>query len=106
MLKIQNYKKIESITFWTKSNTQEWIVSRIVETPDEYQMAVLPKDELTGVYSIAGGIVYGLKRVSNNPDSYKMFNSKNIREAWVTRENLTIDNFLLELMIQTSLNTN
>lgn len=106
MLTIQNYKKILNQSFWTNSNTQEWGVTKVQELQDSYQILVIPKDSMTGIFVLSGAIVYGLQRESYNPDGYKMFNSKNIREAWVRRENLTIDNFLLELTIQTSLNTN
>lgn len=105
MLTIENYKKIENQKFWTKSNTQEWIVARIEETQNNYQIAVLPKDNVAGIFALSGGIAYKLQRVSDMPEGYKITNSKNKRVALVRRENLTLDNFLLELMIQTSLNT-
>ena len=105
MLKIENYKKIEAQTFWTKSNTQEWTIGRIEENGYNYQIVVLPKDDDTNAFSISGAIVYTLQRVSDTPDGYKILNTKNKREAWVRKDNLTFDNFLLELMIQTSLNT-
>ena len=105
MLLIENYKRIEAQTFWTKSNTQEWNVSKIVENTYNYQIVVLPKDDDTNAFSISGAIVYTLQRVSNTPDGYKILNTKNKREAWVRKDNLEFGNFLLELMIQTSLNT-
>ena len=106
MLTIQNYKRIENQYFWTKSNTQEWSVSKINENSYNYQMVVLPKDSVTGIFALSGAIVYTLQRVSDNPDGYKITNSKNKRIAWVRKDNLEFGNFLLELMIQTSLNTN
>ena len=106
MLLIENYKRIEKQTFWTNSNTQEWIVAKIEETQYTYQIAVLPKDSMLGIFAISGAIVYELKRKSDTPDGYRMINTKNKREVWVRRENLEFGNFLLELMIQTSLNTN
>ena len=105
MLTIQNYKRIEGQTFWTKSNTQEWSVSEINENAYNYQMVVLPKDSVTGIFALTGAIVYTLQRISDTPDGYKIMNSKNKRVAWVRRDNLELGNFLLELMIQTSLNT-
>ena len=105
MLTIQNYKRIQNETFWTKSNTQEWSVGRIDENPYNYQIVVLPKDIDTNAFSISGAIVYTLQRVSDTPDGYKLLNTKNNRLALVRRDNLEFGNFLLELMIQTSLNT-
>ena len=105
MLTIQNYKRIQNETFWTKSNTQEWSVGRIDENPYNYQIVVLPKDDDTNAFSISGAIVYTLQRVSDTPDGYKLLNTKNNRLALVRRDNLEFGNFILELMIQTSLNT-
>lgn len=105
MLTIENYKKIENQKFWTKSNTQEWVVARVDEEQNSYQIAVLPKDNVMGTFALSGAIVYKLQRVSDIPEGYKITNSKNKRVALVRRENLNLDNFLLELMIQTALNT-
>ena len=105
MLTIENYKRIEAQTFWTKSNTQEWTIGRIEENQYNYQIVVLPKDIDTNAFSISGAIVYTLQRVSDTPDGYKILNTKNKREAWVRKDNLEFRNFILELMIQTSLNT-
>ena len=105
MLTIENYKRIEGESFWTKSNTQEWNVSRIAENANEYQIIVLPKDIDTNIFSIGGAIVYRLQRVSNTPDGYELTNTKNKRRAWVRTDNLEFGNFILELMIQTALNT-
>ena len=106
MLTIQNYIKLLNKKFTTKSGKQEWIVANIVESEKYYSIAVMPLDYQTGIYVIAKGIVYNLERLSNTPDGYKIINSKNKRKAWVSKGNLTFDNFLLELMIQTALNTN
>jgi hypothetical protein len=106
MLLIENHTKLEKQTFCTKSNTQEWIVSTVEENQNGYSFLVVPKDDLTGVYAISGAIVYTLFRESDNPDGYKMINTRNTRQVWVRKDNLTFDNFLLELMIQTALNTN
>jgi len=106
MLLIENYTKLENQTFWTKSNTQEWIVITVEENQNEYSFLVLPKDNVTGVSVLTKGIVYTLFRESDNPDGYKMINNRNQRKAWVRKDNLELGNFLLELMIQTSLNTN
>lgn len=105
MLLIENYNKIENQTFWTNSNTQEWGVGKIEENKYNYQIAVLPKDSVTGIFALSGAIVYTLQRVSDMPEGYKMLNTKNNRVALVRRDNLEFGNFLLELMIQTSLNT-
>ena len=104
MLTIENYKKIENQYFWTNSNTQEWVVSKIEQNTYNYQMVVMPKDSVTGIFSLSGAIVYTLQRVSDTPDGYKIINTKNKRVAWVRKHNLELGNFLLELMIQTSLN--
>ena len=106
MLTIENYIKLYNKKFETKSVKQEWIVANIVESEKYYSIAVMPFDYEHGIYVIAQGIVYNLERVSNTPDGYKIINSKNVRKAWVSKSSLTFDNFLLELIIQTSLNTN
>ena len=106
MLTIENYKNLEGATFWTNSDTQEWNIARIDENQYNYQIAVLPKDEDSGVFVLSKAIVYTLQRVSNTPDRYRMINTKNKREAWVTKSNLGFDNFILELLIQTTLNCN
>jgi len=54
MLLIENHTKLEKQTFWTKSNTQEWIVSTVEENQNGYSFLVVPKDDLTGVYAISG----------------------------------------------------
>ena len=105
MLLIENYKRIQNETFWTKSNTQEWSVGRIDENKYNYQIAVLPKDDDSGIFVLSKAIVYTLQRTKKNRRGYLMLNTKNNRVALVTESNLTFDNFLLELMIQTSLNT-
>lgn len=106
MLTIQNYKNLENKTFWTKSDTQEWIVSRIEENPNDYKMAVMPLDNDYQIYVISKSIIYTLQRTKRNRRGYEMINSKNDRVALVTKSNLTFKNFELELMIQTALNTN
>ena len=105
MLLIQNYKRIQDEKFWTKSNTQEWIVARIDENKYNYQIAVLPKDDDSGIFVLSRAIVYTLQRTKKNRRGYLMLNTKNNRVALVTESNLTFDNFILELLIQTSLNT-
>jgi hypothetical protein len=106
MLTIENYKNLENKTFWTKSDTQEWIVSRIEETLNDYKIAVMPLDSEFQMYVISKAIIYTLKRNKKNRRGYEMINSKNDRVALVTESNLTFDNFILELLIQTALNTN
>ena len=106
MLTIENYIKLLNKKFETKSGKQEWIVANIVESETSYSIAVMPLDYQHGIYVIAKAIVYNLERVSNTPDGYKIINTSNKRKAWVSKSNLTFDNFLLELMIQTALNTN
>lgn len=105
MLTIENYKRIQNEKVWTKSNTQEWIVARIDENKYNYQITVLPKDDDSGIFVLSKAIVYTLQRVSDTPDGYKLLNTKNNRLALVRRDNLEFGNFILELMIQTSLNT-
>lgn len=104
MITIQNYKRIEGVTFRTKSNTQEWSISKIEQNTHNYQMVVLPKDSMTGISVLSEIVVYTLQRVSDTPDGYKMINTKNKREVWVNKDNLTLDSFVQELMIQTELN--
>ena len=106
MLTIENYKRIQNETFWTNSNTQEWSVGRIDENKYNYQIAVLPKDDDSGIFVLSKAIVYTLQRTKKNRRGYKLLNTINKREAWVRKDNLGFGNFLLELMIQTSLNTN
>ena len=106
MLTIENYKNLENKTFWTKSDTQEWIVAKIEENLNDYKMAVMPLDNEFQMYVISKSIIYTLKRIKKNRRGYEMTNSKNDRVALVTESNLTFDNFILELLIQTGLNTN
>ena len=106
MLTIENYKNLENKTFWTKSDTQEWIVAKIEENLNDYKMAVMPLDNEFQMYVISKSIIYTLKRTKKNRRGYEMINSKNDRVALVTESNLTFDNFILELLIQTALNTN
>lgn len=106
MLLIENYKRIQNETFWTKSDTQEWIVAKIEENLNDYKMAVMPLDREFQIYVISKSIIYTLKRTKKNRRGYLMLNTKNNRVALVTESNLTFDNFILELMIQTALNTN
>ena len=105
MLTIENYKRIQNETFWTKSNTQEWSVGRIDENKYNYQITVLPKDDDSGIFVLSKAIVYTLQRTKKNRRGYLMLNTKNNRLALVRRDNLEFGNFILELMIQTSLNT-
>lgn len=106
MLTIENYIKLQNKTFWTNSDTQEWIVSQIEENLNDYKMAVMPSDNQIQMYVISKSIIYTLKRTKKNRRGYEMINSKNDRVALVTESNLTFDNFILELLIQTALNTN
>ena len=106
MLTIQNYKRIQNKTFWTNSDTQEWNIARIDENHYNYQIAVLPKDDDSGIFVLSRAIVYTLQRTKKNRRGYLMLNTKNNRVALVTESNLTFDNFILELLIQTSLNYN
>ena len=106
MLTIQNYIKLQNKKFWTKSDTQEWIVAQIEENLNDYKMAVMPLDNELKIYVISKSIIYTLKRTKKNRRGYEMTNSKNNRVALVTESNLEFDNFILELLIQTGLNTN
>lgn len=106
MLTIQNYIKLQNKKFWTKSDTQEWIVAQIEENLNDYKMAVMPLDNELKIYVISKSIIYTLKRTKKNRRGYEMINSKNDRVALVTESNLEFDNFILELLIQTGLNTN
>jgi len=106
MLTIQNYIKLQNKKFWTKSDTQEWIVAKIEENLNDYKMAVMPLDNELKIYVISKSIIYTLKRTKKNRRGYEMTNSKNNRVALVTESNLEFDNFILELLIQTGLNTN
>jgi len=106
MLTIQNYIKLQNKKFWTKSDTQEWIVAQIEENLNDYKMAVMPLDNELKIYVISKSIIYTLKRTKKNRRGYEMTNSKNDRVALVTESNLEFDNFILELLIQTGLNTN
>ena len=106
MLTIQNYIKLQNKKFWTKSDTQEWIVAQIEENLNDYKMAVMPLDNELKIYVMSKSIIYTLKRTKKNRRGYEMTNSKNDRVALVTESNLEFDNFILELLIQTALNTN
>jgi hypothetical protein len=104
MLTIKNYHKLQNKNFMAKSGQPGWIVSHIVEKETEYQIVVMPWDGMA--YSIQHAIVYRLERKVNEHGHYNMHSSKNDRIPMVWKSNLTLDNFILELGIQTGLNTN
>ena len=107
MLTIQNYNEMDNHTFIIKT-TKEWIVMGIEETPLEYIIVVLPKDNSTGIWALAGSIIFKLDRTATtnlgvSDSRYKLSNNKDNRIQYIPSYNLTLTNFKLEIQIQTAL---
>jgi hypothetical protein len=101
MLTIENIQNIENREFQMSSG-QKYVIGIVRSWYDHYSFAVFPLTEI-GVASIKDCIVYRLMRTIKNSRGYHLTNSLKSGIAFVPKQNLTLDNFLLELHIQTSM---
>jgi hypothetical protein len=101
MLTIENIQNIEGKEFQMSSG-QKYIIGIVRAYYDHYSFGVFPLTEI-GVASIKDVIAYRLMRTIKNSRGYHLTNSLGANIAFVKPENLTLDNFVLELHIQTSI---
>ena len=101
MLTIENIKNIEGKELQMSSG-QKYIIGIVRAYYDHYSFGVFPLVE-NNVASLKDAIIYKLYKDKSNERGYPMIVSKMNRIAYVKPENLTMDNFILELHIQTSI---
>jgi len=102
MLTIENIQNIEGNEFHMSSG-QKYVIGIGRAYYDHYSFGVFPLKE-NGVASIKDGIIYKLHRTKRNSRGYEMTSANSINPiVYVKPENLTLDNFVLELHIQTSI---
>jgi len=101
MLTIDNIQNIEGKEFQLSSG-QKYVIGIVRSWYDHYSFGVFPLTEI-GVASIKDGIVYKLHRTKKSRRGYKLVAPKISWQPYVKPENLTLDNFVLELHIQTGL---
>ena len=102
MLTIENMQNIEGKEFQLSSG-KKFIIGIVRAYYDHYSFGVFPLME-NNVASIKDGIIYKLHRSRQNSRGYEMTSANSINPiVYVKPENLTLDNFVLELHIQTSI---
>ena len=102
MLTIDNIQNIEGREFQLSSG-QKYVIGIVRSWYDHYSFGVFPLME-NNVASIKDGIIYKLHRSRRNSRGYEMTSANSINPiVYVKPENLTLDNFVLELHIQTGL---
>ena len=101
MLTIENIQNIEGKEF-EMSSGQKYIIGIVRAYYDHYSFGVFPL-AVNGVAIIKDGIIYKLHRTKKSRRGYKLVAPKMSWQPYVTPENLTLDNFVLELHIQTGL---
>jgi hypothetical protein len=102
MLTIENIQNIEGTEFQMSSG-QKYVIGIVRSWYDHYSFGVFPLKE-NNVASIRDGIIYKLHRSRRNSRGYEMTSANSINPiVYVKPENLTLDNFVLELHIQTSI---
>ena len=86
------------------SSGQKYIIGIVRAYYDHYSFGVFPLKE-NNVASISDSIIYKLHRSRRNSRGYEMTSANSINPivVYVKPENLTLDNFVLELHIQTSI---
>jgi hypothetical protein len=105
MLTIQNFTKLNNRTFYTASGEQQWVIMGVSEYPERYSFAVLPW--IKHAYVIKEAITFQLDRIKKTDrGNHILTNAKNNNLVGIPKENLTLDNFYLELQIQTAVITN
>ncbi len=100
MLNIENIKNIEGKEFQL-ANGKKYIIAVARAYHDHYSFVVCPLME-NGVASISGAIVYTLHKNKKNRRGYKLIAPKMKWQPYVKPGNLTLENFILELHIQTA----
>ena len=102
MLTIDNIQNIEGKEFQLSSG-QKYVIGIVRAYYDHYSFGVFPLKE-NNVASIKDGVIYKLNRSRRNSRGYEMTSANSINPiVYVKPENLTLDNFVLELHIQTSI---
>ena len=101
MLTIENIQNIDGKEFQLSSG-RKFIIGIARAYYDHYSFGVFPLME-NNVASINDGIVYKLMRTIRNSRGYEMTSAKLKQNVYVTPENLTMKNFILELHIQTGM---
>ena len=102
MLTIDNIQNIEGREFQLSSG-QKYVIGIVRSWYDHYSFGVFPLME-NNVASITDGVIYKLHRSRRNSRGYEMTSANSINPiVYVKPENLTLDNFVLELHIQTGL---
>ena len=102
MLTIENIQNIEGTEFQMSSG-QKYVIGIVRSWYDHYSFGVFPLME-NNVASITDGVIYRLHRSRRNSRGYEMTSADSINPiVYVKPENLTLDNFVLELHIQTSI---
>ena len=102
MLTIENIQNIEGTEFQMSSG-QKYVIGIVRSWYDHYSFGVFPLME-NNVASITDGVIYRLHRSRRNSRGYEMTSANSINPiVYVKPENLTLDNFVLELHIQTSI---
>ena len=102
MLTIDNIQNIEGKEF-EMSSGQKYVIGIVRSWYDHYSFGVFPLME-NNVASITDGVIYKLHRSRRNSRGYEMTSANSINPiVYVKPENLTLDNFVLELHIQTSI---
>ena len=102
MLTIENIQNIEGTEFQMSSG-QKYVIGIVRSWYDHYSFGVFPLME-NNVASTTDGVIYKLHRSRRNSRGYEMTSANSINPiVYVKPENLTLDNFVLELHIQTSI---
>ena len=102
MLTIENIQNIDGKEFQLSSG-RKFIIGIARAYYDHYSFGVFPL-AVNGVAIINDGIIYKLMRTIRNRRGYEMTSANSINPiVYVKPENLTLDNFVLELHIQTSI---
>ena len=101
MLTIDNIQNIEGREFQLSSG-QKYVIGIVRAYYDHYSFGVFPLME-NNVASTTDGVIYKLHRSRRNSRGYEMTSANSINPiVYVKPENLTLDNFVLELHIQTA----
>ncbi len=101
MLTIKNFSKIEGSEFQLSSGNK-FLIGIARDEGKHYTFGVFPL-AVNGVAIIKDVIVYKLYKNKKNRRGYKLIAPKMKWQPYVKPENLTLDNFVLELHIQTGL---
>jgi hypothetical protein len=101
MLTIENIQNIDGKEFQLSSG-RKFVIGIARAYYDHYSFGVFPLME-NNVANINDGIVYKLMRHIRNRRGYEMTSAKLKQNVYVTPENLTMKNFILELHIQTGM---